>query len=83
MGKGMLRFYGDKLEFKFKDKVFEFKFEEIEEMAILGKKKMNFYTKDKTDQFFGDKRINMIKYLHAFYMIRNKKGGNEDGFMGI
>ena len=83
IGKGILRFYGDKLEFKFKDKVLEFKFEEIEEMAILGKKKMNFYTKDKTYQFFGDKRINMIKYLHAFYMIRNKKGGNEDGFMGI
>ena len=52
-------------------------------MSILGKKKMNFYTNGKTYQFFGDKRINMIKYITMFYMIRNKKGGDVDGFMGL
>ena len=52
-------------------------------MTILGKKKMNFYVNDKTYQFFGDKRINMIKYLHLFYLIKNRKSGDDSEFMGL
>jgi hypothetical protein len=52
-------------------------------MSILGKKKMNFYVDGKTYQFFGDKRINMVKYLTMFYLIRNRKRGNENDFMGL
>ncbi len=44
---------------------------------------MNFYVDGKTYQFFGDKRINMIKYITMFYLIRNRKEGNENGSMGL
>lgn len=83
IGNGMMYFYGDKIRFEFKKKNIEFKFDDIEEMSILGKKKMNFYVNGITYQFFGDKRINMIKYLTMFYLIRNRKRGNEDAFMGL
>lgn len=83
IGKGILCFYGDKLCFELGNKILEFKFDDIEEMSILGKKKMNFYVDGKTYQFFGDKRINMIKYLNMFYLIRNRKRGNENDFMGL
>lgn len=83
IGKGILYFFGDKLLFDFGKKSLEFSFDNIEEMSILGKKKMNFYIGDKTYQFFGDKKINMIKYLTMFYLIRNRKRGIENGFMGL
>ena len=66
-----------------KKKTLEFKFDEIEEMTILGKKKMNFYVDNKTYQFYGDKKINMIKYLNMFYLIRNRKRGDVSDFMGL
>ena len=83
IGKGIIKFYGDKLVFELKKKTLEFKFDEIEEMTILGKKKMNFYVDNKTYQFYGDKRINMIKYLNMFYLIRNRKRGDGNDFMGL
>ena len=83
IGKGLLEFYGDKLVFKLNKGTLEFNFDDIEEMAILGKKKMNFYVENKTYQFFGDKKINMLKYVNMFYLIRNKKRGNSNDFMGI
>lgn len=83
IGKGIIKFYGDKLVFELKKKTLEFKFDEIEEMTILGKKKMNFYFDNKTYQFYGDKRINMIKYLNMFYLIRNRKRGDVSDFMGL
>ena len=83
IGKGLLEFYGDKLVFKLNKETLEFSFDDIEEMAILGKKKMNFYVENKTYQFFGDKKINMLKYVNMFYLIRNKKRGNSNDFMGI
>ena len=66
-----------------KKKTLEFKFDEIEEMTILGKKKMNFNVDNKTYQFYGDKKINMIKYLNMFYLIRNRKRGDVSDFMGL
>ena len=83
IGKGILEFYGDKLVFKLKKKTLEFTFDQIEEMTILGKKKMNFYVDNKTYQFYGDKKINMIKYLNMFYLIRNRKRGDGNDFMGL
>ena len=83
IGKGLLEFYGDKLVFKLNKETLEFSFDDIEEMAILGKKKMNFYVENKTYQFFGDKKINMLKYVNMFYLIRNNKRGNSNDFMGI
>ena len=83
IGKDVLKFYGNYLVFELKKQTLKFNFDEIEEMTILGKKKMNFYVGEKTYQFFGDKRINMIKYLNMFYLIRNRKRGNENDFMGL
>jgi len=44
---------------------------------------MNFYVDNKTYKFYGDKRINMIKYLNMFYLIRNRKRGDGNDFMGL
>ena len=52
-------------------------------MTLLGKKKMNIYYQDKVLQLFKDERTNLIKYMHTFYIIKNRKDGIEDGFIGI
>ena len=60
-----------------------FNFDDIEAVTLLGKKKMNIYHKGITYQVFGDKKLNLLKYVHLFYIIKNKQGGNSDGFIGL
>mgnify|MGYP003300227598 CR=1 FL=1 len=44
---------------------------------------MNIYYKDVVYQVYNDRRTNLIKYMHVFYIEKNKIGGNTDGFIGI
>ena len=62
---------------------FIFEFDKIEAITLVGKKKMNFYYDNKTYQVFKNKRINLLKYMHMFYVLKNKKEGISDGFIGI
>lgn len=58
-------------------------FDDIKAITLIGKKKMNIYHLDKTFQVFYNKRINLLKYMHMFYVLKNKKEGISDGFIGI
>ena len=60
-----------------------FNFDYIYAITLVGKKKMNIYYKDKVYQLFYDDRLNLIKYMHLFYIIKNRKEGIENGFIGI
>lgn len=44
---------------------------------------MNIYANGKTYQVYENERTNLIKYMHMFYIIRNRKEGIENGFIGI
>ena len=61
----------------------EFNLSDINEITVLGKNKMNFYIDGTTYQIKGDKTLNVLKYMHMYYHIKNTLGGNENDFMGM
>ena len=80
---GILKMYRDRFEVESKKKCFIFEFDKIEAITLVGKKKMNFYYDNKTYQVFKNKRINLLKYMHLFYIIKNKKEGKYIEFLGL
>ena len=50
---------------------------EIDAITAVGKKKFNFYYKDKILQVKGDSRFCPIKYVHAFEGLKNAAGKEE------
>jgi 1-acyl-sn-glycerol-3-phosphate acyltransferase len=80
---GTLYMEKDKFIFKNKLETKEFKLCDINEMTVLGKHKLNFYIDDNTYQIKGDKTLNVLKYMHMYYHIKNTLDNNERDFMGI
>lgn len=83
IGKGKVYLYNSYFRFEFENEIMILKFEDISDCTLLGRKKLNIYYKDKIYQLFKDRRTNLMKYMHVFYVIKNKKGENENGFIGI
>lgn len=83
LGNGNISMYMDKIVILANNQEYSFNFDDIEAMTLLGKKKMNIYHKGITYQVFGDKKLCLLKYVNLFYVLKNKKGGVEDGFVGL
>ncbi len=83
IGEGKLSLYNDSFVFSNKEKEIVMNFNDISAVTLLGRKKMNIYYLDKVYQFYYDRRTNLLKYMHLFYVIKNKKEGIENGFIGI
>ncbi len=63
---------------------FEFDFDKIGAVTILGKNKLNVYADGKIYQIKGDKRFNALKYVHFYNRYKNISRGDSDGkFLGL
>jgi DNA-directed RNA polymerase subunit RPC12/RpoP len=59
-------------------------FADIQAAAVLGRNKLNIYTKDRVYQFRGGKRFNALKYVHFYHRHRNLIRGDANGeFLGL
>ena len=83
IGKGKVSLYNNYFQFNFEDEEIILNFDDIYVITLLGKKKMNIYYQDKVYQIFKDERTNLIKYMHTFYIIKNRRAGDINGFIGI
>ena len=83
VGIGVMNFYADRFVFDLNTEIKEFFFKDIEAITILGRKKMGIYLKDETYQVLGNKRINLLKYMHMFYFNKNKIEGVNKEYWGI
>ena len=83
IGKGTLFAYKDRYEVVFKNEKYVFDYPSIEAVTLLGKKKMNIYYNNETYQVFGDKKINLVKYIHLHYIIKNKETEGDYEFLGL
>lgn len=64
--------------------LFDFSFDEISAVTVLGKNKMNIYTGERIYQFKGSKRFNALKYVNFFHRYKNIVTGDENGqFLGL
>ena len=83
LGKGTISIYNNRFEIVTNKVNNVFDFDDIAGVTLLGKKKMNIYYKGTTYQIFGDKKLNLIKYVHLFYILKNRKEGIHNGFIGL
>ena len=83
IGKGKVYLYNNCFKFVLDKKEIILDFEDIFDVTLLGRKKMNIYYKDKVLQIFKDRRTNLMKYMQMYYTIKNRKEGINNGFIGI
>ncbi|MBE6544027.1 MAG: 1-acyl-sn-glycerol-3-phosphate acyltransferase [Ruminococcaceae bacterium] len=78
--------YGDRVEIPHLAEGFEFRFDDVSAVSVLGRNKLNVYHGDKIYQIKGGKRFNALKYVNIYHRYNNiKKGDNvRDGeFLGL
>jgi hypothetical protein len=83
IGKGYMNMFKDNISFDIKDGKKTLDFSSIVAITLVGKKKMNIYCKDSTYQVVNNGKTNFLKYMHLYYILENRKEGNENGFIGI
>ena len=67
-----------------KEKTYEFPFDSVSTVTVLGKNKVNLYIDGNLYQLKGDKRFNGVKYVQLCYRAKNQlKGENEGEFLGL
>jgi len=75
--------YGNRITLKTDAETFEFPFEQVSTVAVLGRNKVNIYFDGKVYQLKGDKRFNGVKYVQICYHFKNTQKGEDYGFLGL
>ena len=76
--------YGDRIVIEADEKTYNFEFEQLDAVTVLGKNKLNIYAKDKLYQIKGSERFNALKYVNIFHRAFNiRKGLESETFLGI
>lgn len=83
VGIGAIKIYNDRFVFELDNGIIQLNFDEIEGVTLLGKKKMNIYINNKTYQVFRKETINLLKYMNLFYLLKNRKQGVDNEFLGL
>lgn len=83
LGKANFKMYNDRFEFVFENNTIVLNFNDIEAVTLVGKKKMNIYTKDNTYQLFEGLKLNLLKYMHMYYVIYNRLNPDNNGYLGL
>lgn len=83
IGKGVMRLYRDEFHFVCEKETLKFKFSDISSITLVGKKKMNIYSKGLVYQVLYDHKTNLLKYMQTFYVIKKQKGEIDTEFYGI
>lgn len=61
----------------------EFPLAEILTVAVVGHNRIIINMEREIYQVKSDKDFNALKYMHAFYILKNKERGQQNGFLGI
>ena len=75
--------YGDKITVSGEKHSFEFKFDDVSVVTVLGRNKVNIYYGDKVYQIKPEKRFNALRYVHFYNRYTNIKEGNGNEFLGL
>lgn len=83
LGSGTICLYPDRITFNLGAKPLVLPLEEVYAITLIGNKIMDIYFQDITYRVMGAHSTNLIKYMHMFYIMKNKAAGDENGFIGI
>lgn len=83
LGNGDIRFFEDRFEFDLNKKSFKFSLDEVDDITLIGNKIMDIYIDGVTYRIIGEHKTNLIKYMHMFYILKEKRTEKVNGFIGI
>lgn len=83
LGFGDMCLYGDAVCFALSSGEIRLPIEEVDGITLIGNRIMDVYSGEQTYRVIGGHKTNLLKYMHTFYIIRNRKKGITDGFIGI
>lgn len=83
IGSGDVVLYGGAMCFALDSGEIRLPIEQIDGITLIGNHIMDVYSNEQTYRVFVAHNTNILKYLHTYYIIRNRKLGIEDGFVGI
>lgn len=83
LGSGDIRLFENKLEFNLEKTVLQFNLDEVETITLIGNKIMDIYVDGVTYRIIGEHKTNLIKYMHLFYILKEKRTEKVNGFIGI
>lgn len=83
VGVGEIRLFEDRLEFELDKVSLRFNLENIDTVTLIGNKIMDVYNDNITYRIIGKHKTNLIKYMHMFYILREKRTAKINGFIGI
>ena len=75
-----LGLYCDRMEFSDEKRNIVYSFDDVTSATVLGRNKLNFYVGSEIFQIKGKKTFNAVKYLHFYYVYKQKKAGKQDDF---
>ena len=76
--------YGNRITVEGDGRLTTFNFDDLSTVTVLGKNKLDIYTKDEVFQIKGDKRFNALKYVNFYYRYKNIVKGQENvKFLGL
>lgn len=83
LGEVSLSLYGNRISAS-GEVNFDFPFDEVIAVTVLGKNKANIYHGGKIYQLKSDKRFNALKYVHIYHRYKNLiKGDENEQFLGL
>lgn len=83
LGEVTLSLYGNRISVS-GEVNFDFPFDEVSAVTVLGKNKANIYHGGKIYQLKSDKRFNALKYVHIYHRYKNLiKGDENEQFPGL
>lgn len=83
IGCGTILLYGSSLCFSLDSGKISLPFDDIQGITLIGNRIMDVYSGDQTYRVMGEHATNLIKYMHTFYIINNRRKGITNGFIGI
>ena len=76
--------YGGKIVVEAAENTYEFPFDTVSTVSVLGKNKVNIYHEGKLYQLKGDERFNGVKFVQLCCRYKNiLKGEENDGYLGL
>jgi hypothetical protein len=83
LGEGVISFFEDMLQFDFNKSKMQFSLDEVDDITLIGNKIMDVYINNVTYRIIGQHKTNLIKYMHMFYILKEKRTEKVNGFVGI
>jgi 1-acyl-sn-glycerol-3-phosphate acyltransferase len=83
IGRGEMQLYGGSLRFMLDSGEISLPIAEMDGVTLIGNRIMDVYHDDKTYRVRVAHKTNLLKYLHAYYIIRSRKMDTAREYVGI